>query len=148
MNRQRTRARIAVVLARMREPWAVYETRRLLRLRGGQPWHWTREGGERTVSFYPDGAGARAPHQDARNARARAAFIEFRGEADAERRAAEIAALPAVTWKGRTLRTIRCHGTTGKGPHDVNVPESLLWSLIGLDGFCCVYHPRESQGAK
>lgn len=96
-------------------------------------------------AFYPDAAGARAPHEVRRMATAREAFVEFRGAADAERRAREIAALPAVTWKGRTLRTIRCHGTTGKGPHDVNVPESLLWSLIGLDDFCCVYHPRECQ---
>lgn len=97
------------------------------------------------MTFYPDASGARAPHQEARNARAREAFVAFRGPEDEARRAAEIEALPVVEWKGRTLRTLRCHGTTGKGPHDVNVPESLLWSLIGLDGFCCVYHPREAQ---
>jgi hypothetical protein len=68
--------------------------------------------------------------------------VTLRGEADAAVRASEIAALPVVEWKGRTLHTLRCHGTTGKGPHDTNVPESLLWSLIGLRGFCCVYHPR------
>lgn len=94
-------------------------------------------------AFYPDASGARAPHAEARKARARAAFVEFRGEDAALRRQAEIDALPLVQWKGRQLRTIRCHGTTGKGPHDVNVPESLLWSLISLDGFCCVYHPRQ-----
>jgi len=95
--------------------------------------------------FYPDAAGARAPHADRRLAYTRAAFVQLRGEADALTRAQEIAALPLVLWKGRELRTLRCHGTTGKGPHDTNVPESLLWSLIGLHGFCCVYHPRENQ---
>ena len=60
----------------------------------------------------------------------------------AAEREAEIAALPIVVWKGRTLKTIRCCGTTGKGPHDYNVPESTLWSLISLKEFHCVYHPR------
>jgi hypothetical protein len=45
-----------------------------------------------------------------------------------------------VTWKGRRLRTIRCQGDFGKGPHDVNVPEALLWCLISLARFLCPYH--------
>lgn len=97
------------------------------------------------MTFYPDAVGARAPHAARRKADARAAFVQLRGDADAIQRQREIDALPVVMWKGRELRTLRCHGTTGKGPHDVNVPESLLWSLIGLDSFCCVYHPREAQ---
>jgi len=60
------------------------------------------------------------------------------------RRIWEIAALPVVTWKGRTLRTLRCHGTSGKGPHNVNVPEALLWSLIAIDHWCCPYHAADA----
>jgi hypothetical protein len=72
--------------------------------------------------------------------KARAAYVEDCGEALTLKREAEIAAMPQVEWKGRKLRTIRCHGTTGKGPHDVNVPESLLWALISLKRFRCPYH--------
>lgn len=74
-------------------------------------------------------------------ARAREAFREDASDLFEEaRREAEIAALPVVEWKGRRLRTIRCHGTTGKGPHDYNVPESFLWALISLQRFTCPYH--------
>lgn len=84
--------------------------------------------------------GAFSPHEVARTTRTRAIFREWRGEADEARRAAEIAALPLVEFKGRQLRTLRCHGTSGKGPHDANVPESMLWALIQLDRWVCVYH--------
>lgn len=57
-----------------------------------------------------------------------------------ERRAREIEALPVVEWKGNRLRTIRCCGKSGKGPHTVNVPESLLWSLLDLRDYFCPYH--------
>jgi hypothetical protein len=56
------------------------------------------------------------------------------------RRQAAIEALPTVQWKGRTLYTIRCHGDFGKGPHDVNVPEAILWQLISVNRFLCPYH--------
>lgn len=72
--------------------------------------------------------------------RARAHFIELRGPAAAEVRAREIAALPVVEWKGRTLHTLTCRAEFGRGPHDVNVPEYLCWSLIALDHFRCPYH--------
>lgn len=61
-----------------------------------------------------------------------------------EKRHAEIAALPTVQWKGRTLYTLRCHGWTGNGPHDVNVPLVLIWSLIALDQFYCMYHAADA----
>ena len=80
-------------------------------------------------------------HPDARCERARAAFVENATPREVVQREAEIAALPAVQWKGRTLYTIRCSGDTGKGPHDVNVPEVLLWSLINIGRFRCPYHP-------
>lgn len=73
-------------------------------------------------------------------ARCRAFFRDSRGEADEQQRANQIAALPVVTWKGRTLHTLRCHGETGKGPHDVNVAEWMCWALIDLRAFRCVYH--------
>ena len=71
---------------------------------------------------------------------ARAQFRECRGEADYRRREAEIAALPSVTFKGRALKVLRCHGVRGKGPHDCHVPESMLWALMGLTHWCCVFH--------
>lgn len=52
----------------------------------------------------------------------------------------EIDTLPKVIWKGRTLYTIRCRGISGRGPHNVNVPVMLLWSLIWLERYVCPYH--------
>jgi hypothetical protein len=60
------------------------------------------------------------------------------------RRYAEIEALPTVEWKGRTLYTLRCNGTSGKGPHDVNVPLALVWHLMSLRRFFCVYHAADA----
>ncbi len=71
---------------------------------------------------------------------AREAFREIRGEDGYGQREAAIQALQATTFKGRDLRVLRCHGVRGKGPHDCNVPESLLWILIDLRNFCCVFH--------
>lgn len=61
-------------------------------------------------------------------------------------REAEIAALPTVEWKGRTLYTLRCCGTSGKGSHDVNVPLMMVWHLISLKRFFCVYHAGDALG--
>lgn len=74
--------------------------------------------------------------------RARAVFVALRGELEAEQRAAQIAALPIVEWRNDQLRTIRCHGTTGNGPHDRHVPEALLWCLIDLRAYVCPFHTR------
>lgn len=71
---------------------------------------------------------------------ARLQFLEVRGLAEYAARQADVDALPHVVFKGRHLRTLRCHGTRGKGPHDCNVPESLLWALMDLRTFCCVFH--------
>jgi hypothetical protein len=79
-------------------------------------------------------------HESARARRSRAAHVELRGAEAAAQRAREIAALPTVIWKGRELRTVRCVGEGGKGPHDVNVPEHVLWQLIDLRRFVCPYH--------
>jgi len=86
------------------------------------------------MSFYPD------RHDDARAQRMRQGFIDDRGETAAARRAAEIAALPLVVWRGRRLRTLRCRADFGAGPHDVNVPEAVLWALIDVGHFRCPYH--------
>ena len=79
--------------------------------------------------------------------RAMANFRVIRGAEQTRRRKAEIAALPLVMWKGAALRTITCRGTgmfddvpRGRGPHQVNVPESLLWSLMQLDRYHCPFH--------
>ena len=78
-------------------------------------------------------------HPERQAETARLAFREYRPD-DEQDRAEEIEALPVVYWQGRQLRTLRCHGTRGKGSHLVNVPEALLWSLIALTGWCCPYH--------
>lgn len=64
----------------------------------------------------------------------------MRSEADTAKRAAEIAALPIVTWRGQIMRTIRCNGQTGRGPHLMNVPEHLLWALIDFRAYRCAFH--------
>lgn len=79
-------------------------------------------------------------HQASQTARARAAFVEYRGEGDVPARQVQIVRLPRVEWKGKELFTLRCRGLSGKGPHDVHVPESLLWSLIDFRAFRCPYH--------
>lgn len=87
-------------------------------------------------------------HYIARADRARAAFVALRGEAAAARRQVEIDELPTVEFKGQTLYTIRCHGTTGKGPHDRHVLPAVLWSLIDLRAYVCPFHlgaPRDTE---
>ena len=79
-------------------------------------------------------------HEDRILKDARRLFVEVRWVDGFEQRVREIEALPVVEWKGRTLRTVRCHGTTGKGPHDVHLAESRLWCLMDLRGFRCAYH--------
>lgn len=80
-----------------------------------------------------------SPHAVRQLSTAKEAFAAVR-PGGVGRRSAEIAALPVVKWKGRVLRALRCCGTTGKGPHTVNVPEALLWSLMDLGGYRCPYH--------
>jgi hypothetical protein len=77
---------------------------------------------------------------DARAERAYCCFLAWRGMVDAWQRQEQIDALPVVAWRGRTLRTLTCMATSGKGPHAVNVPEALLWALIDLRAFRCPYH--------
>ena len=86
-------------------------------------------------------------HEDAACQRARDDYIEVWGETRAKLRAVEIAALPTVEWRGRTgnkpprtLYTLRCHADFGRGPHDMNLPESVLWNLMKLDRYRCPRH--------
>lgn len=79
-------------------------------------------------------------HAAARLTRARAVFREWYGAVAEADRAAQISALPVVEWKGQALKTLRCHGSAGKGPHDVNVQEAMLWQLIELRRWRCPYH--------
>ena len=72
--------------------------------------------------------------------RYRADAREMKGHAWVTQRRREIAALPVVVWKGQRLRTIRCTGDFGKGPHDMNVPEAILWHLLHFSRFRCAYH--------
>jgi len=71
----------------------------------------------------------------------------YLGPESVARREAEIACLPLVIWKGRTLYTLRCQGTSGRGPHDVNVPLMMVWHLLSLTNFYCVYHSGDAWGA-
>jgi len=66
------------------------------------------------------------------------------GAAWSTQRAREIAALPTMPWKTRTLYTLRCQGTSGRGPHDVNVPLLMVWHLLSLQHFFCVYHAGDA----
>ena len=77
--------------------------------------------------------------------RAKGLYAEMCGPVSTLIRESEIASLPRVEWKGKQLRTIRCHGTSGNGPHDCNVPEGLLWSLMTLKEFLCVYHAGDRK---
>ncbi len=82
----------------------------------------------------------RESHPELRTARTRAAFISWRGDGEAAVRQALIDALPKVEWHGRTLYTLRCGGTSGKGPHAVHVPLAQLWALIDPRRYRCPYH--------
>jgi hypothetical protein len=82
-------------------------------------------------------------HPRSQEMKARAAFVVARSDAEARFRAMEIGALPVVDWRGVRLRTIRCSGTSGKGPHTVNVPPSLLWALIDVRYYRCPFHAND-----
>ena len=82
-------------------------------------------------------------HVVAQAEKAKSAFVYERGFLAAIKRQSEIDALPSVEWKGKPLRTLRCHGTSGRGPHDCNVPEGLLWSLMDLGRWLCPYHVND-----
>ena len=79
-------------------------------------------------------------HEDRILADVKRFFYDIYGDAGTAKREAQIAELPKVEWNGRTLYTLRCQGDYGKGPHDMNVPESLLWNLIDLGVFYCPFH--------
>ena len=79
-------------------------------------------------------------HEEAIIIRVMVNFREIRGDDNYAERAAAISALPYKEWRGKVVHQIRCHGTRGKGPHDVWVAQSLLWNLISLDAYRCVYH--------
>lgn len=79
-------------------------------------------------------------HRERILARFQAEFTALRGEAGAAERQALINTLPVVEWKGRELRQLRCTGETGRGPHLVNVDETLLWVLIDPARYRCPFH--------
>ena len=92
------------------------------------------------MSFEKPAAIVRNGGLSSATARARAAFVALEGEQAAARRQVQIAHLPIVEWKGRLLYTVRCDAQFGKGPHDVNVPEHVLWALLDLRAFRCPFH--------
>ena len=82
-------------------------------------------------------------HPDSDDSRSERFAREFMGGEWCARRQDEIDALPTKEWKGRTLYTIRCQGVRGKGPHAVHVPKSLLWQIVSLTDYFCVYHAAD-----
>jgi hypothetical protein len=80
--------------------------------------------------------------EDAALIRTRDAFIEIRGADAVPAREAAIAALESKLWGKRNIRVfrMRCDGDFGRGPHDLFVPERVLWALIDLRHFVCPYH--------
>lgn len=73
------------------------------------------------------------------HARSIAAFRFFRPTEETQR-AAAIAALPQKDWRGLPVYQVRCSGDFGRGPHDVWLPEYVLWSLIDLRAYRCPFH--------
>jgi hypothetical protein len=82
-----------------------------------------------------------------RTNRAKLAALTALGPWEWAKRDTEIEALPIVEWKGRRLRTIRCHGTSGKGPHNLNVDEALPWALMDINRFLCPFHANDCWDA-
>lgn len=69
------------------------------------------------------------------------------GSVRAAKRQQEIDALPMVVWKGRTLYSLECQGTSGRGHHIVNVPLMMVWHLISLRRFFCPWHAGDAMGS-
>lgn len=67
------------------------------------------------------------------------AFRSFR-PGEEEQRRAEIAARPSKIWNGVRVYLARCDGDFGRGPHEVWIPEYILWSLIDVTRYRCPYH--------
>jgi len=84
-------------------------------------------------------------HNDRKLARNIQYIIEVCGWEQAVVRAAEIACLPVIYFKGEPLRQVMCCGTTGKGNHLQNVPEWKLWARMVVAPYYCPYHPRELE---
>lgn len=73
-------------------------------------------------------------------ATAKAAFVIQRGAEEIPARAAAIAAVPSKDWRGRTVYRVECEGPFGNGPHEVWLPERVLWQLIDFRNYRCAYH--------
>lgn len=82
----------------------------------------------------------RGLHDAAQTARAREAFAAFRGGLAALERLGQIDDLPRKPWGGRLVYQVRCRGVSGRGPHDLWVPEAVLWAVLDLERFRCPYH--------
>ncbi len=80
-------------------------------------------------------------HNAAQIQRAKEVAAEF--GLDMDRRQAEIDALPSKDWKGATVYRLTCHGTRGKGHHDVWVPEPVLWHIGAVHRYRCPYHAAD-----
>jgi hypothetical protein len=87
-------------------------------------------------------------HPEAQARRSRLNARVLMGRAWYLKREAEIAALPRVMWKGVQLYTIRCDARSGRGPHLLNVPPSLLWQLVSIPDYLCPYHAGDAWASK
>ncbi len=82
----------------------------------------------------------RGTYESRVTARTKAAFLTLRGVAHAAARGVDIAALPSKRWSGQRVYRMTCDADFGKGPHEVWLPARVLWSLIDLQRYRCVFH--------
>jgi hypothetical protein len=72
--------------------------------------------------------------------RVRRYFAAAYGDEARATRAAIIARLDHKLWHGRPVFRLICQADFGKGPHDLWVPEGLLWALIDIRHYHCPFH--------
>ena len=73
-------------------------------------------------------------HPSARTSRAKRAFVELRGMADAVGRARSIPTLPTKVWKGTRVYGLTCQATFGRGPHVMYLPAEVAVEPHRLSG--------------
>ena len=79
-------------------------------------------------------------HNEMLRERMRSAFEAEYGREARQLRERQIAELPAAEWRGQPLRTVACDGDYGRGPHQQNIPEYILWTLLDVKVYRCPFH--------
>ena len=94
----------------------------------------------RTPAATPGREPGRIRRTSSATARAKALLRRTAGLNVAVQRARAITALESKIRRGVRVYRLTCCGPFGKGPHKQFVPASLLWSLIGFNGWRCPFH--------